>query len=340
MQNLTSTTIRQAYTRLSKRIPELDQHVFGTDLRGLRLPAVRTGSLTPWPVFYRADQTIECAQSDFFGFYALRRLLSSTLRAVNFQIAGALVATQRLYAPAVGLFYTSAYHALHSYLALNGVVIYGSFHWPFPEESPQGSGRPLQVAARLTKDNRWIFEPRRPSHARRWLELRPILRRPAGDIPDYFHRLFDAWFPGLRRDGATITEVLKDPVGTKACLTDHLDLFLGRLAEARAEALYNAFGEDADVVDALANRDAFTTLGIERHSAELGLFSQELLQDVASTARLLLEKSQMSSEVRRMLIVSLIYPTHDPPRVDGWADNPVARDIQYIQDWLAEVESE
>lgn len=95
MENLVATNIRKAIGTLNAADASLDSKLDG---------------LFPAPVFFGSRHNIECAQSDYFGFYILANAIRSILRCVNFAVASRATLESRLLAPSVALSYTAAFH--------------------------------------------------------------------------------------------------------------------------------------------------------------------------------------------------------------------------------------
>jgi len=260
------------------RIPEgLVEHVTEDDAEAGpqpwaldRSPFV-TGALEPW--FHRSSSgELASPQEPLFGFYLVRNVLRGILASVRFVQAGDLLHGSEFLAMSVFSHYTASFHLLHSFLALSGrVVIDEPCGPPTIRRTPHGESlsfrslrpSPEVVMGLLTKRNAWKFEPRSRSHAKRWRELESVLRQTGDEVPDFFTRFFRY----LLSYGPH-------------CHTEDADLVaegLRRLAELRHDAVYQGFGDDRFVYDALANRDTMCITGIEARSGAYRDFATSLL---------------------------------------------------------------
>lgn len=335
MDELVRSRIRMSVSLLDRGSPPVPGKVFKL---AESIGVVRffgDGALTPNPIIYPGEVPLRlnCVQKEFFGFYVLREAIGRTLAAVNFQVAGDLLVSQELYAPSAVLFYTSAYHALHGYLAAKGRVFLEEdrFRWLGDEAKT-----PSLLAACLNSKGRWSFEGRRRNHSVRWSELKNVFGRRGFEIPKYFHHLFYSILPGLGRPGFTNLECVKNPVNTRARLEDNLDLFLDRITSIRYRAIYRGSGEDPSVVEALANQDAFSEDGIDRQARALGVFSHGLLGDSARLVRDFLPCANSLRPAHRVLLfLGTELPWgQDRPRIDQWLNRRVRHDIEEIYSWV------
>jgi len=323
-----SSTVRRALRSLQGGVPppftaetlaqNPDRHLF------------RLKSLTPQPIFYRVGSEFRCAQDSFFGFYLLSQGIRSCISAVNFQIAGFHCVDSELYAPASALFYTSAYHALSGFLAINGRVLFDSmsFTWLSQEEAPS------VIAACLTKKNAWTYEARARSHKSRWLELQAVFSLKTYTVPECFRRLFRYLYQGRLKKGSTLINYLDDPELHRAQLEDYLPEFLTRIAEIRHVALYRSSGEDPGAVEALLDGESVSQSSLGRQAQHLGLFSQSLLEETAKAVSRLVEGVRVHRDVRPFLYLATGQPWIDTPRTDLWEPNTIQGDVDFVQEWL------
>lgn len=202
----------------------------------------------PW--FYVEDGIIRSGQEAFFGFYALRNMIRGILLGEMFLNAGEILLDEKCHAPSVSLFYTSAFHLLHSFLALNGRVVVDQVHGPPAVTMHNGDatsmgwqsfGKDREVIMGVhCKSNRWTFEGRPRNHPTRWRELQHVFH--CAGVPDCFADFFEyilSYGPdGIDRD---------DP--------DFVKLGLDRLVSIRHASLYEGFGYDDYAFDQAINRD-------------------------------------------------------------------------------------
>jgi len=298
--------------------------------------------LFPAPVFFGSRHNIECAQSDYFGFYILANAIRSILRCVNFAVASRSTLESRLLAPSVALSYTAAFHGLMAHLALEGRSYFEFFYWAEKQtdDSLEQSDRPRDtpiVVAVLKRNNTWTFECRNRSHKARWRELLQLFAKPSYTIPQYYHELFEYMFAGRRKMRISLKELLQHPElreSEKLKLEDAKEEFVDRIAKVRHSALYGAFGEDPYVVTALWNRDITSSLGIERQAVSFYSFSEAMLDHVSSDLVELLSAINPNASVRKALCVCVYLQWFDTPLMDKVPREAYESRVRWIKRWL------
>jgi len=291
------------------------------------------------PIVRNTPEGIVCPQADYFGFYALRNAFRGVLLGANYLASGQAILVQSLYGPAVTLFYTASFHALHSFLALNGRVVI--------ELTPTKKGHAEDIGdmviAILNKKNQWIFEPRKRSHVGRWLELESIFAPRKYEIPAYFKDLFDYFFTGrghykckvpLKEYVRRTSKGEKISPGTPYEVRDKLKEFLRMVAETRHIAMYESFGSDPVVVEGLINRDIFSTRGIDRQANQFERFATTFFQDITERLNWLIEQIEIEKDVRSWLFVSVYTQPFDEPEYDILYPENLASDLKSLHDWL------
>jgi len=296
-----------------------------------------------WPVFGGTRDNITCTQSDYFGFYALSSAIKSLLRGINFIVASQSTLESGLLAPSIGLSYTGAFHSLMSFLALEGRPHFESFGWA-RKQSDGNSGvvkkppeLPTMVAAILKVNNRWSFECRTRSHKARWRELLQVFGKRSCTIPEYYRRLFNYMFWGRQKERIPVIDALKNPGILRANrlqLEDAMDEFLDRIADVRHAALYRAFGEDPRVVEAIWNKEATSSSGIEGQAIEFCSFSEAMFAHVSSDVVGLISSLNPKASVRNALRVGIYFPGLDTPRVDDVSSEALRSQLWRIDTWL------
>jgi hypothetical protein len=334
MRPLVATNIQQAFRQLSTDVSDFDHdfQVIADSDASYERPFALHGSLTIQPVLYTDGSMIHCAQADYVGFYAFQQAVRCLLLGVNHHVAGDLLVTSDLYGPAVASYYTSAYHALHAFLALEGRVFFESPIWPIPSRRPT-HGRRGPFIGLLTRNNSWVFESRQRTHRAKWREVRQAFPQP-NDLPHAFHGLFDYMYQGVFQRGADPVDVIQNPDRFRIRLADRFTEFLNRIAETRHQSIYESFGSDPHVVEALWNRDAFSTSGIDNQSLHFGGFAGTLLLNVASNVQNLIEKLNPTPEVRTALLLSIHIPWFDEPQIDSISIPVLQSTVTTINDWI------
>jgi hypothetical protein len=293
-----------------------------------------------WPTFWNDNGRICCEQAEYFGFYALRAALRGCFLAPNHLSASVILLQHELFSPAVLASYTAAFHALHAFLALHGRTIVDT---PARSRgSGQGDASRSLVIAVLTRNNEWTFEGEARTHKAQWLQLKQVWAAKSATIPGYFEELFDYLFHGVweHPEGLTRSEqlvaVLEGRIKREELrprLRQHLDGFLSLIAEIRHLAVYCSFGEDPGVVEALVNRDTFSTAGIEKQAQELVLFASRFLTDVASELCAVIRSTEVPQALRTKLYLAVHLPWFDQIQLAKCPDCVRAK-VATLRDWL------
>ena len=208
----------------------------------------------PFPAFSRTEDEINCPQMSFFGYYALRLALRGILLGVNFLSAGEAIRRKRSFGPIVLLFYTSAYHSLQCFLSFNGRV-------PFDEKEYskiEGSASIGSIVAILTESNDWRFEKIKRNHVDRWNQLKSIFASDESYIPECFHQLFQDFLIDREKNPMPLIERLKrraegktiEP-GIRYKTHELMEEFLREIIHSRHHAMYDSFGSDPGVYQAI-----------------------------------------------------------------------------------------
>lgn len=290
-------------------------------------------TLTPLPLMYGSHSSIKCAQSRYFGWYALRAAVRGVMLSVNYLVAAEQLLESELFAPSAATSYTASYHALHAFLALHGRVICDPYQWVGPSNA---RAAPVVVAGVLTKNNRWQFESRVRTHRGRWLEVRDALA--PQEVPPAFEYLFKNLFRNRRRKGTTLTEIIRDPEGTLATIDECWSDLLVAISSIRHEAIYASFGEDPHVVEALWNGDADSQAGIDGQATTLLNFAALLLDDSAAKVMDLVHDIAVPPDLHGWLSATLRMPWFDIPQTNQLPFHTIASNIELLEKWLKPTE--
>lgn len=281
----------------------------------------------PVPWFYR-DQNghLRSAQERFFGFYALRNAIRGSLMAARMIQAGVHLEKGRFLAPSVSMYYTGAFHALTAFLALRGralvETVLGRPVVVLRDESTcsdncQMDRHPEAVIAILTRDNRWVFEPRARTHQKRWEELHQVFSAGGREIPDYL--------VGFCRYLTRGEVQYADPRGL-------VERGLRRLVEMRHDSIYMGYGFDDDVYYDLINRARFSDAGIDLRARSFRAFATGMLIDSIETVHHLKGRieDKVWNDVRPWLVDAVAAPPFEggEPTLEGFPDQTkILRDI-------------
>jgi hypothetical protein len=296
-------------------------------------------ALTFEPWFVEQPGTARCLNESVIGFHCLVALSRSVFRAINFLLAGAHVSELGLYAPAVGLFYTSSFHALHTFLGLEGRILLN------PVWCVEATQKPIPVSQRasapskflmaiVTKDNRWKYEPRKPDHRTKWLELRQVFAPLDYKIPSFVQRLFAKLYGQQFRPGTKPIEVLRNPDAFRIGIREAMDDFLGMIANVRHAALYEGVGVDPHLIEAEMNGDVVARP--EQYSSladTLGIFAASMLTSAARDLAELFSSIPNSQALHDRLALRISIPWPDPPALQMLVNGDLKAALTAIRAW-------
>jgi hypothetical protein len=292
----------------------------------------REESWTMHPMVYRDAGKLVTPQAPLLGFYCLVTAVRGVLLAVNYILGARNCVAAGLSGPSVTLSYTAAYHALTAYLALEGRVILDASCSPFDECSPHHFAKtPLAV---LTRSNQWLLEGMDRSHKSRWHQLYSVYSCDSGRIPTCFHDLFEFTYQGFFMKGLPIVELVQDPKKYQLTLADSAAEFFDGIASIRHRAVYHSLGDDPRVVDALVNRDVFSTEHLARQSHAFFAFAQDLITVSATNLAAFAGSTSLAPEIQSKMSLSVYYPWFDAPIIGDISIQNLRDSLQSIHDWV------
>jgi len=247
-------------------------------------------------------------EKDYFAFYAVRAIVRSILRSVNYLAAAHLLVQKRLPGPATATGYTAAFHLVTALLATEGHVIFNEPRWS-PDGGTDTSGKAF--AARLNKNNQWSFEGQNRGHTARWKSLERV--HDAGRLPECFADLY----PHL------MWSTIKSENLPKV-MSEHIREFLVKIARTRHVSLYESRAMADQFFDEMWNERKPDLHGFMRLSQAFLDFAMDLLAVVVTDAIELLTTvaDAKSPELSGALFCSVLTPDIDP--AFGVPDLPVA----------------
>ena len=348
MRKLVATNIKQSFTKLVENNTAVDATfalLAGQDPDYEECLLIE--DCVPFrPILYLDGDTIHCAQDGFLGFYALQQSALQLLKSVNFHVAGNLLVSNGLYGPAIASHYTAAFRALHSFLAMEGHVIFDSTSWPLPSRRSERFADHRHVAI-LTKNNNWILERRVRNHQTVWAEVRQVFAARLDELPGYFHGLFDYMYRGQFEEQLTLDVLadvlerspLDDFIGRRldefrVKLSDRLPEFLQHISETRHRSIYESFGSDPYVHEAICNGEAFSSAGLENQSLEYRQFCESLLADVACDLLRIAESLTVSEEIALALFLTTYMTPFDKPQIDRIGTIKLKDALTRIHEWI------
>lgn len=294
------------------------------------------GGLTFDPWFRTGDRGIVCWNEPLLGFYGLIASARAAFRAVNFLAAGHKSLAAELFAPAIGLFYTAAYHSLHAYLGMAGRIIFDSPHWTDASgsatDASQAYGYPQSLVSILKKDNTWSFEPRRRGHQWKWHELRQVFGTRDSDIPEFLHALFYELYGQKFRKGAKLKEILRDPARYRITIGEVFSDFLTMIADTRHAALYTSIGVNPSLTEAVINGDHLPARAEAGERARaMAAFAYALLacsaRDIAEQLRAL----KLTPPLEDRLAIRIFDPWADPPKIQLLSKGTLRESLRAIE---------
>jgi len=284
-------------------------------------------------ILYESESGITCAQRDYMEFYVLEHSIRYLFRAVNPLIAGNILENNNLYGPSIISYYTAAYHALLAFLALEGHAFLEWTIWPIPSHRP-GDYEHRDFIAKLTEQNKWIFEGRKRRHKVKWDEIYQAFGSRPNELPKCFHDLFEYLYSGVYQPGIDLVELIRSPGQYRVKLADRFEEFLQRISEIRHTAVYRSFGSDPHVFANLWNRDTFSESGIESQTHKYGAFSVSLLNHVASDIWELINRLEVGRDVGTALGLFVYFNWFDNPKFEQIRNHNLNSKIFNITKWI------
>lgn len=247
-------------------------------------------------------------------------------------MAGVLCNNKGLLGPAILNFYTSSFHNLESFLALNGIMyFYPTLVWSCNERQIDYK----QTVIRYCKNNKWKYEYSKLSHKNRWAELKRFFNQET-KTPDFILKLFDYFFQASFHNESI--EKLKnfDAFKNRKHITyeDKLDEFLNRISNTRHSAAYNSFGSDPNVIDEMINREGVNPKLVNLQANSYESFSENFFNYCIDLVYELINYIDINNETRKYLFFTTYYDTFDDVIIEN-IKNDVAREkTRYVKDWL------
>jgi hypothetical protein len=256
-------------------------------------------------------------QSEYFSFYLLRTVFRGIYLSVNFLAGGAKCQKENLYSPSTLLFYSSAFHTLNAYLAINGRVIVK----PVLSKPVLGINQKIlqdvSIIAYFNFENKlWSINKIKPKHTNRWLELIHIFGVRKNDcIPESFKNLFRSLY-----NPDFYNRIIKNSIFKENYMDDKeinietkLKEFLELIAQKRHTSVYNSFGSNPEVVHDIENGDTFSDFGIDFHSNAFAQFSNEFFEELLDLTIKLLQNITIGAESKKALYQAIYTPSFDTP---------------------------
>lgn len=264
------------------------------------------------PTFFKRNDQIKCVQEYFFGVYALRLIFRGLILATNHFVAGKNLEKEMLFGPAISCFYSASFHLLHSYLALNGKVFIEpvkSTRLIEPSFSPDI--RKILLGVYQKKGNTWSFQVKSRNHKDKWAELKSLLALPK-TRPESFSVLF-CYFYGA--DLSWVRSKEGHAFEFDKYLNDRMDGFIEMIANTRHFSIYQSFGSDPEVVDAIVNGETFNDRVMDSQMAAFSKFSEQLYFECLELVSLLVDGIKIDNAVREAISLLVFHPYFDTPKV-------------------------
>jgi hypothetical protein len=226
------------------------------------------------------------------------------------------------------MYYTSLFHFLHSFLALEGRVVIEPVMGPIEVQVKEDSStinhkllskHPEVIIAILTINNDWVFEKRSRSHKKRWQELNIIFNEHNYKIPHYFIKLFNY----LNSYGPY--ENIK---------SSDINNFLKEISEIRHKALYESFGLDDYSYYAQLNKENEEGVGFEAKAGNFKLFASDFFKDILSKSIGLIQKVKINAKIKQRLKESMDTPPFELFDLHGFEDEEIYKMLYFLMEWL------
>ena len=336
MKQLLIVNIKKSFKILAEEHPKIPEHLIEikkdeskeNKFNLIELLARAISQPIPW-FYYDKKNELQSPQQIIFGVYAFSNIIRNILISISFIQAGELLRTNDFIASSIMNYYTSAFHLLKSFLAINGRIIIekvlGTLVLGPNWSEHKILDPPVEViVAKLTKKNIWKFEPRKRAHYNRWKEIEPILLKNEENLYGLFIAflkyilLYGSYTPS--DDDEIIREGLK------------------RLCDIRHESVYMGYGYDDYAFDRMINKESYGAgldLKVEYyHNFVIGL----LKYCVNETVNLqLMIPSEHWSKVQSFLASSIYSPQFEfgSPKINN--DNELSEQLEIIYKWFINV---
>ncbi len=284
------------------------------------------------PVFYEdSDKYLICYHIDTLGFFAVRCAFRGIFLSVNYLAAADQNFENRLYGPAINNYYTSAYHILSAFLALNRRMYLESqdYQWEYVGEQK------FNIVASYSNGH-WHFEKRKRGHFTKWNEI-SLLR--LIEYPDSLKQLFTFWFKDWLKEDISVEEYLvrklkKENMGVCFSINDKISELIKRFIETRHRSVYFSFGSDPQVVTDLVNNDALSTKGIELQANAFKNFTYQFLIENVELLTEFLNSVSIHKKTRAMLHTTILWPWFDQPKRQQIQNRELENKIRQLIDFF------
>jgi hypothetical protein len=262
------------------------------------------------------------------SFYVLPNAIRAIFKAINFYISGDMSLNEKLYAPAVLNFYTSAFHALESFLATNGIL----YFLPWLEGNTSRYYQRLMVL-RYCHGNQWKIEPAEMNHVSRWKELRCFFKDEASTPPSFI-RLFNYFFNYGMCENSILKNFLPDLKNKKNDYKDYVDQFLKKIPEIRHLSAYESFGSQPEVYSELLSGKSISIAGIDYQVNLYKSMAKELMTISLQTINELINENKFNSLSKKATIATIFYNIFDIPEFKKVPDPLLKANLLELKDWI------
>jgi len=290
------------------------------------------------PRFDFTNKKIISPNSSHFSIFALRMVFRGILLGINYLIAADLSRNKSLWGPSILNYYTTCFHILHSYLALNGHVIIDPVY-PVLSRDDENLNIQSILAIFSQKNSKWTFNKTSRDHKGRWFELKQIFIKEE-DVPLCFNNLFNLWYGDLIKENIpSITKIIAKiegkKIGTPLKVHDKIDDFLMRISETRHISLYQSFGSDPNVINSLQNMDTYTNAGIDRQVINFKKFTYEFYQLCLNELKIIINNIKFHKPTRQSLWILINLPNFDFPNIELLELKSLKHDLRFLIDWFS-----
>jgi hypothetical protein len=231
---------------------------------------------------------------DLFAYDAISAIIRGLFLSYNHNIGSKILLDSKLFNASIMLSYQSSFALIRSLLAINGFILVESYIHNDEYHNEL-------ILVKLQRNSKWTVERVRQNHKSIWLLLYQAFPNAKG-LPNCFNDLFNYLFP--TRNMVKLTDP-PEFITKKYELEKYFYDFLERIPIARHLSSYESFGEDPEIVEALINRDTFTSLGIDRQAKKYLKFNCDLLLHVSMEINRILDEIKLSEVDKKFLLLKL-----------------------------------
>jgi len=289
--------------------------------------------VTNKPLFILDENKLTSKTEKNFGFYVLPNAIRGIFKSINFHAAGNSSLNDKLFAPSILNYYTSAFHNLETFLALNGILYF--FPSIIKNEEKIESVNQLTVLRYSFKKNKWCIEGGKLSHKDRWFELKRIFSDEI-NTPTVFLNLFDYFFKASYHN-----KIIKNPIFAKyyknkkpILYKENIDEFLKLISNTRHLSAYNSFGSDPTVIGDLINHDIYSDDGIDLQAKYYHYLSKRFMEINLENITHIINELRINSKIKEAVWLTTLNEYFDEVKFNKIEDKNLMNNLIELYNWL------